>query len=260
MANGFSTSLCSFALNKKFTMQHLPLYVYITFGATVLFAIWLFYKATNYSKQFLILLVSWLIVQSFLSIEGFYSDPDNMTARFPLLVLPPLFFLALNFITKKGRSFVDSLNLPMLTIFHVIRIPVEIVLFWLYMNKSIPEAMTFHGKNFDILSGITAPFVYYFGFVKKKLSNTAIIIWNLICLALLLNVVSNAILSLPARYKNFGFEQPNIGLEYFPFALLPACLVPLVLFATLATLKQLSKKAEKNNFKQKVFGDQFKTM
>jgi hypothetical protein len=229
--------------NKNFTMQNFPLYVYITFGVTVLFAMWLFYKATNYSKQFLALLIIWLIIQSSLSIAGFYSNPDNMTARFPLLVLPPLFFLILNFITKKRRAFIDNLNLSTLTIFHVIRIPVEIVLFWLYMNKSIPEAMTFHGRNFDILSGITAPSVYYFGFIKKKLSNNAIIIWNLVCLALLLNVVLNAILSLPARYKQFGFEQPNLALGYFPFVLLPACLVPLVLFATLAAIKQLSKKS-----------------
>src|SRR4051812_13392117 len=118
-------------------MQNLPVYVYVTFGATVLVAIWLFYKATNYSKPFLILLVAWLLLQSFLSIAGFYSNLGNMTARFPLLVVPPLFFLVLSFITKKGRAFIYNLNLPTLTIFHVIRIPVEMVLLWLFMNKLI---------------------------------------------------------------------------------------------------------------------------
>src|SRR5436190_8012708 len=224
-------------------MQNLPLYVYLAFGATLIFAIWLFFKATNYSKSFLILLIIWLLIQSLLGISGFYSDPGKMTVRFPLLILPPLLFLASRFITKKGRAFIDSLDLPTLTIFHIIRIPVEIVLFWLFINKSIPEAMTFHGRNFDIFSGVSAPFVYYFGFVKKKLSKTIIIIWNFICLALLLNVVSTAFLSLPARFQQFGFEQPNIGLGYFPFVLLPACLVPLVLLSTLASLRQTIKRS-----------------
>lgn len=166
-----------------------------------------------------------------------------MTTRFPLLFLPALLFLVFRFATKNGRAFIDNLELPVLTIFHVIRIPVEIVLFWLFIHKSIPEAMTFHGRNFDIFSGITAPFVYYFGFVKKIISKKIILKWNFICLALLLNVVSNALLSLPTRFQQFGFEQPNIALGVFPFVLLPACLVPLVLFATLASIRQLLKKS-----------------
>ncbi|WP_316825553.1 hypothetical protein [Pedobacter miscanthi] len=222
-------------------MEHLPIYVYLTFGATAIFAIWLFYRATNYAKSFFIGLVIWIIFQSTLSISGFYSDPNTVTMRFPLLILPPLLFLISRLITKKGRAFLDGLDLPSLTIFHVIRIPVELVLFWLFLNKGVPEAMTFHGRNFDILSGISAPFIYYFGLVKKRLNKWIIILWNLICLALLLNVVSSAILSLPARFAQFGFEQPNVALGFFPFILLPAVLVPLVMLSTVAAIMQLLK-------------------
>ncbi|AUD05572.1 hypothetical protein CWM47_29255 [Spirosoma pollinicola] len=223
-------------------MLHLPAYVYITFAATVLLAIGLFYKATNQSKPFLIGLLAWILIQSILAIAGFYTNPGTVTARFPLLVLPPLLFLASRFATKNGRAFLDELDLPTLTIFHIIRIPVELVLYWLFVSKNVPEAMTFHGRNFDILSGISAPFIYYFSFVKKILGKAAIIAWNLICLALLINVVSSALLSLPARFTQFGFEQPNLALGYFPFVLLPAVLVPLVLLSTAAAIKQLLKK------------------
>ena len=223
-------------------MLHLPTYVYLTFAATTIFAIWLFYKASNNSKPFLLVLFSWIVLQSILAIAGFYSDPNTMTVRFPILIVPPLLFLISRFATRKGRAFLDGLNLPLLTIFHVIRIPVELVLFWLFIGKAVPEAMTFHGRNFDILSGISAPFIYYFGFIKKKLSKTFIIAWNLICLALLLNVVSSAVLSLPARFAQFGFEQPNTALGYFPFILLAAVLVPLVMLSTVAAIRQLSKK------------------
>ncbi len=223
-------------------MESLPAYVYITFFATIVLALWLFFKATHYPRPFLLLMLAWIVIQSILGITGFYNNPATMTARFPLLFLPPLLLLIFRFATKKGRAFIDSLDLPTLTLFHIIRIPVELVLFWLFVHKAVPEAMTFHGRNFDILSGITAPVVYYFGFVKKLLPKSIIIAWNIVCLLLLLNVVSNAVLSLPARYQQFDFEQPNTALGYFPFVLLPACLVPLVMFSTFAAIRQLLKK------------------
>jgi hypothetical protein len=223
-------------------MNTLPIYVYITFGLTVLVAVWLFYKAANQSKSFLVLMIVWIVIQSLLAIAGFYNHAETVTKRFPLLLLPPMIFIVLNFVTKKGKQFVDGLNIKMLTLFHIIRIPVEIVLFWLFVHQSVPKAMTFEGHNFDVLSGISAPFIYYFGFVKQKISKPIIIAWNTLCMLLLMNVVANAVLSLPARYQQFGFEQPNMALAYFPFALLPTLLVPLVFFSHFAALRQLFKR------------------
>jgi len=224
-------------------MQHLPIYIYLTFTVTVLLSIGLFYKATNYSKAFLYASLGYIVIQSLPGISGFYNNPNTSTVRFPLLVIPPMLFLLSRFFTPNGRAFLDGLDLPTLTIFHIIRIPVELVLFWLFVHHAIPEAMTFHGRNFDMLSGITAPFIYYFGFVKRKIGKPLIIAWNFICLILLLNVVSGAILSLSARFQQFGFEQPNIALGYFPFVLLPAYLVPMVLLSTVAAIRQLLKKS-----------------
>jgi hypothetical protein len=135
--------------------------------------------------------------------------------------------------------------LKKLTILHTVRIPVEIVLFYLFTYKTIPELMTFEGRNLDILSGITAPFVFYFGFIRKKMHHKAILIWNVVCLALLLNIVINAILSAPFQFQQFAFDQPNIAVLYFPFIWLPCCVVPLVVLSHLAAIRQLSK-FEKN--------------
>ena len=49
-------------------------------------------------------------------------------------------------------------------------------------------------------------------------------------LGLLANIVIIAVLSFPSPIQQFGFEQPNIGLAYFPFIWLPAIIVPIVLF------------------------------
>jgi hypothetical protein len=223
-------------------MENLPLYVPITFGITVLVAIWLFLKATNNARPFLILTGAWVVLQSALGLLGFYHNAETATSRFPLLVLLPMVFLVSRFFTQRGKAFIDSLDIRMLTIFHIIRIPVEVVLFWLFVHHGIPEAMTFEGRNFDILSGLTAPVIYYAGFVKEALSKTVILVWNFACMALLLNVVTNAVLALPDRFQVFGFEQPNIAVGYFPYLLLPTLLVPLVFFSHLAAIRQLLKK------------------
>ena len=143
----------------------------------------------------------------------------------------------------------DALDVKTLTILHVIRVPVELILLSLFLHKAIPQLMTFEGRNFDILSGITAPFVYYFGFVGKRPKAKIVLAWNFICLALLINIVINAILAAPSPFQKFAFEQPNIAIMYFPFIWLPCCIVPLVLLAHLASIRKLIKVVSSSNNK-----------
>jgi hypothetical protein len=220
-------------------MENVPFYVYATFGLTLIATLYLFYKATPKSTGFILLISVWLLVQSIIGILGFYTNTNTTPPRFQLLVLPPLVFTIIQFSTQKGKAFIDHLNLKALTILHMVRIPVEIVLYWLFLGRAIPELMTFEGRNFDIVAGITAPIVYYFVFVKQTLSKAFLIAWNFLCLGLLLNIVLNGILSAPTPFQQFGFEQPNIALLHFPFLFLPACIVPIVLFSHLSSLRQL---------------------
>jgi hypothetical protein len=220
-------------------MENLPTYISIVFGLTTILAVGLFYKATNNSKITLLILLTWLALQTFIGLSGFYKVTDTIPPRFLLLVLPPILFIIGLFATSKGRQFIDSLDIKTLTILHTVRIPVEIVLFWLFINKTVPEIMTFEGRNFDILSGLTAPIIFYFGFVRKQLDRKIILLWNFICLGLLINIVANAVLSAPFPFQKFAFDQPNIAVLYFPFNWLPSCVVPLVLLSHLATIRQL---------------------
>ena len=156
-------------------------------------------------------------------------------------ILPPLLTIVLLFSTIKGRRFIDSLPLQKLTYLHIVRIPVEIVLYWLYLHKAVPELMTFEGRNFDILAGITAPILAYFGLTKAKWNHRIILVWNFICLGLLINIVVNALLSARTPIQQFAFDQPNIAIEYFPFSWLPTFIVPVVLFGHLVSIRQLWK-------------------
>ena len=55
------------------------------------------------------------------------------------------------------------------------------------------QLMTFEGTNFDIISGITAPFIYYFGYVRRSAGRKLLIAWNIMCMLLLANVVITAL-------------------------------------------------------------------
>lgn len=215
------------------------MYVNIAFIITTLLTIFLFYKATNNSKTTLVIIFLWILLQATLSLSGFYTITNTFPPRFALLGLPAILFIIGLFVSEKGRVYIDSLDMKTLTLLHVIRIPVEICLYWLFLHKAIPQLMTFEGRNFDIIAGLTAPLIFYFGYVKNYIGKTILLLWNFICLGLLLNIVVNAILSAPSAFQQFGFEQPNTAIIYFPFVWLPSCVVPLVLFAHLTSIRKL---------------------
>ncbi len=220
-------------------MNDLPVYISIVFALTTILSVALFYKAANHSRNFLIAVLAWLIIQTLLGLKLFYVIVDTIPPRIILLGLPPLLIIACLFLTIRGKRFLDQLDIKILTLLHTIRIPVEIVLLWLSINKVVPQLMTFEGRNFDIAAGITSPLIYYLVFIKNRFSKKVLLAWNFICLALLLNIVINAVLSAPTAFQQFAFDQPNIAILYFPFNLLPAIVVPLVLLSHLAAIRQL---------------------
>jgi len=220
-------------------METLSTYLIVFFVLTTLTTILIFLRAASWSKTVMAIMAGWIILQTIVSLSGFYLVSDTMPPRFVLLLGPPVLFIITLFLTKKGRRFIDSLSVRSLTILHTIRIPVEMILFGLFLHKLIPQIMTFEGRNPDIFSGITAPIIFYFVFVLKSLNKRVLLVWNIICLALLVNIVSIAILSAPFTFQRFAFDQPAIGVLYFPFILLPCCIVPLVLLSHLASIRQL---------------------
>ena len=192
----------------------------------------IFYFAAKRTKVALVASVLILTIQGLLSYQGFYQDTSSTPPRFIFILLPTLLIILFTFFTQKGRDWMKSLDINLLIILSIIRIPVELILYSLFIHGAIPELMTFEGRNFDILAGITAPFVYYF-IVVKKWNKNLLFYWNIIGLLLILNIIIAAILSAPAPFQQFAFDQPNIGILNFPFTLLGAYVAPVVLFSHL---------------------------
>jgi len=222
-------------------MEHLPVYINIVFVLTTILTLLLLYKATQHLKPLIIAILLWLALQSAIGLSGFYTVTTGLPPRLALLLFPPIILIISVFFRKKATAYIDGFDVKTLTLLHMVRIPVELTLYWLYLHKAVPQIMTFEGRNFDILCGLTAPLVYYFGYIKKLLHRNVLLAWNIGCLVLLANIVITAVLALPSPIQQVAFDQPNIALFYFPFIWLPGCIVPVVLFAHLATIRRLIK-------------------
>ena len=220
-------------------MENLPLYISVIFVITTFITVFLFWKLSDNSRPVFLISLAWLALQGIIASSGFYTVTDSMPPRLLFALAPGLVFILIIFASKKGKQWVDQMELSNLTLIHLVRIPVEFMLLWLSIYQFIPEIMTFEGRNFDILSGISAALIWYFGFYKNKLNKNLLLLWNLVCLGLLFNILIIAILSAPYPFQKFGIGQPNIAVFYFPFIWLPAYVVPVVLFSHLAAIRKL---------------------
>ena len=211
----------------------------VAFILTTLLCLFLFVRAMNDSKNALIVFVAIMILQGLIAFTGFYAVTNVSPPRFPLLLLPSLIIMIVFLFSAKGKRMMKELSLKKLHWIHVVRLPVELLLHWLYIEKLVPRAMTYDGFNYDIISGITAPLIIAFAFRKNSYNRPALIAWNIFCLLLLFNIISIAIVSAESPFQQIAFSQPNRAVIYFPFVWLPSCIVPVVLFAHCASLYKL---------------------
>lgn len=233
-------------------MPELPPYLPLLFILTTLLTFFLFYRAVRHSKVtsntkqttgIFIGISIWLAIQAFLAQQGVYSEQLNHLPPkiFLFGLLPTILTLLFLFVTSKGRTFINALPVSQLTILNVIRIPVEIGLLLLYRSKAVPIEMTFEGWNFDILMGLTAPLIFYYGFYKRRINKRILLIWNIIGIILLTIIVITAFLAAPFPLQQIAFDQPNIAVLHFPYVWLPTFIVPIVFFGHFVSIKRLFK-------------------
>lgn len=220
-------------------MEDIKLSTHLLFIITTILCVISFYYATNKNKKVILIVFFWLSIQALLGVLGFYENTMTTPPRIVFMLAPTILCIIYMFNSKKGIAFVDGLSLKYLTLMHSIRILVEVVLLYLFIAKAIPEVMTFEGRNFDIFSGVSALLVFYYGYIKKVLSLNIILIWNIICLGLVVNVVVYGILSAPSVFQQLNFEQPNTGILFFPYVWLPSFIVPVVVFSHLVSIRRI---------------------
>lgn len=194
----------------------------------------------TYMMRMVAAMTSWALAVAAWSLSGVMAD----FSLFPLNLLPVILVpivIAILFISSKNTAeilrHIPPANLIRLQSF---RFLVEVMLWLLLVAGILPVQMTFEGKNFDILAGISAPVVAVLvskGYISKK----GIIIWNVVCLGLLVNIVVIALLSTPGPWRVFMNEPANYIVTYFPVSWLPGILVPMAYYLHFLSIRQMSQ-------------------
>lgn len=98
--------------------------------------------------------------------------------------------------------------------------------------------MTFKGFNFDIIIGIfSVVFLVISLFRKSILNNWIFALWNYAGIVSLISIVLIGIFSSPVPIQQFSFDQPNVAVLCFPYALLPTIIVPIALLSHILLLR-----------------------
>jgi hypothetical protein len=119
------------------------------------------------------------------------------------------------------------------------RVMVELVLRALAAQHRLSPMLTFEGRNFDSLVGLTALPVAWLCFVRRAWSPRAALVWNLAGMAILANIVVHAFFSAPTPFQALRTEPPTTIIATLPYIWLPGFLVPLALSLHVASLRTL---------------------
>src|SRR3954467_1073285 len=98
------------------------------------------------------------------------------------------------------------------------RLPLELLLHRAYAEGLMPAQMSYSGRNFDIVTGITAiVLAAALWLAPQRVSPKLVLAWNVMGFGLLLNVLTIALLSAPTPLRVFMNEPANVWIAQAPF-------------------------------------------
>jgi hypothetical protein len=137
-----------------------------------------------------------------------------------------------------GRRIALGLPVAALVGYQGFRVVVELLLHRAYREGLMPVQMSYSGRNFDIISGITA--LALGGWLATGHSSRRLVAaWNTLGVLLLANILIVALLSAPTPFRVFMNEPANVWITHAPWVWLPTVMVFAALFGHVAVYRRL---------------------
>ncbi|MBI1760214.1 MAG: hypothetical protein HYR56_02150 [Acidobacteria bacterium] len=194
----------------------------------------------RWTRNVLFILLVWLAVPAALALSGWLHDFTARPPRFPLLLVSAFLLTTWLAFSSYGTRLIEGLPIGWLIGFQVFRLPLEWLLHRLYQENVVPVQMTYAGRNFDIITGTLALLLLLWS-KRTALPHWALWAFNLIGLALLINIVTIALLSAPLPLRRFFNEPANTFIADWPWVWLPAFLVQAAWFGHLLVFRRLRR-------------------
>lgn len=196
----------------------------------------------RWTVRAIVVIAVWLGTSSLIAASGILREFDRRPPPFMVLAFGFTLATAALAFSPVGTRLVKGVGIGGLIGFQGFRIPVEMWLHSLYQEGVVPVQMTYSGRNFDIVYGILALALGLWA-MKSQPPRWAIWLFNIIGLALLINIVTVAILSAPTPLRQFFNEPANTFVAYWPFVWLPTFLVQAAWFGHLLVFRWLRRKS-----------------
>ena len=182
---------------------------------------------------------AWMALTWFAAASGVLGKWEATPPPFALLVLGVIVVSVTLSFGPLGTRIAQEIPLWLLIAVQGFRVPLEIAMHALVARGIMPVQMSYSGRNLDIVSGATGLIVAVLlraGIGGRWLAG----VWNALGLALLINVVTVAIVSTP-RIRYFGDDRVVTFVTYVPFVWLPAVMVLAALAGHLVIFRALAR-------------------
>lgn len=203
---------------------------------------WAYRQQANVASVFLATLVlsaAWMMGTFIVAAKGklsFTSKPPTMVT-----VIALMFVIAIGLgLSGFGRRLALGLPLAALIGIQAFRFPLELLMHRAYQDGLMPVQMSFSGRNFDIVSGITAALLGA-ALTRMRVPTWWLKAWNLLGIVLLANVVIIAMLSAPTPLRRFHNEPANVWITQAPYVWLPCVFVLVALFGHVVITRRLHR-------------------
>lgn len=181
----------------------------------------------------------WVLYVSVLASTGFLADYSLPPKIAVFTILPAFGIIGWFFRVKKFKNIILAFPISLTVYFQSFRIIVELLIWGIAKEGFTPELVSFNGRNFDILAGLTAPIIGYWAYSRKAISHKVVIIWNICCLMLLVNIVF-IFLSLIIKPEIWGYSDIPITMDFprLPYVYIAAFFMPAAVFMHIFSIKK----------------------
>lgn len=185
-----------------------------------------------------LLLVGWLVGTLVLAATGVLRQFDLRPP--PLLIFLAIVLVGATWIACSGVGLrlARGLTFTALVGMQAFRWPLELLMHRAAAEGVMPVQMSYGGRNFDIVTGITAALLAL-TLARRPLPRAVVAAWNVLGAVLLANILVVALISTPF-FAAFGPDRLNTWIAYPPFVWLPAVMVPVALAGHIVIFRKLA--------------------
>ncbi|WP_165069624.1 hypothetical protein [Paludisphaera rhizosphaerae] len=189
------------------------------------------------APSFAAVMMVWLGATALVGMSGVLSQWEARPPRWPLVPLTGLAtFVGLGS-TRASRRIIGEVPPWQPVALQSFRVAVELAFWGLYTEGFAPVQITFEGRNFDALVGLTAPLAAA-GITSGWIGPRATIAWNVFGLAMLLNAIGTVATSVPGPLHLDWSGAPFTAIAAWPVVWVPAFLAPIGIFLHVVSFRQ----------------------